>query len=252
MHNYHDTYGTFCPGSRFVQAEHDASCHSRGSWYCGMMGWPVYILPFMEGETITNSMNLNVIAYTNNGGEHSWHDGNSHGDSANQLAANSMPSVFACPSCPKPFDDSKNNKDYAVNGGRGCAERMSKTEGVFHKNSSNGMRDITDGTSNTFLFLEAAHYWKGRDGKWIDQPANPFFWVNHATAGYAVYREACAFPPNSVNCRETRTARSHHPGGLNVTMGDGSTHFLSETVNFDLYSYTFTKQGGEATGAFSN
>lgn len=79
----------------------------------------------------------------------------------------------------------------------------------------------------------------------MDHPANPFLWVNHATAGYVVYAEACNFPPNSVNCRETRSARSFHPGGLNVAMADASVRFLSEVVNFDVYRNTFTIRGME-------
>lgn len=67
-------------------------------------------------------------------------------------------------------------------------------------------------------------------------------------ASYADGRPGVAFfqtvlPPNSPSCRTTggannpgqghgiASASSYHPGGLNVAMGDGSCHFISETVD---------------------
>jgi prepilin-type N-terminal cleavage/methylation domain-containing protein len=51
----------------------------------------------------------------------------------------------------------------------------------------------------------------------------------------------CVLPPNSPNCagktggNETAwgvySATSQHPGGVNVGMTDGSTHFISDTIN---------------------
>ncbi len=33
----------------------------------------------------------------------------------------------------------------------------------------------------------------------------------------------------------TVTARSYHPGGVNLGLGDGSVHFVAETSNIDVW-----------------
>jgi prepilin-type N-terminal cleavage/methylation domain-containing protein len=252
FHNYHDTHKSFPPGNIVQQDwKNNGACHQYGNpgICCGSIGWPAFILPFMEQTALYDRVDFTRQAWAEDPGEHSYHDGQEgqppFADEANRYAASNMPAVFKCPSAPKPFEESKNHKDYGVNGSNGCCERY-RSRGPFHVNSGKTMGSIIDGTSNTFMMLEACHYWRDRHGDWVDHPTNPFFWVNHATAGYVVYAEACRFPPNSVNCRETRSARSFHPGGLNVTMMDGSTHFLSETINFNVYRNTFTIHEGES------
>lgn len=252
LHNYHDTHKVFPPGNIVQQSWKDAgACHVYGSpgICCGSIGWPAFILPFMEQQSLYDTIDFTKQAWAENSGKHSYHEGAPtvlpYGDPINQFAGENMPKTFKCPSSPEPFTTSKNHKDYGVNGGSGCCERYTTGGGLFHINSGNGMNTIVDGTSNTFMILEACHYWMDRNGNWMDHPANPFLWVNHATAGYVVYAEACNFPPNSINCRETRSARSFHPGGLNVALADASVRFLSETVNFDVYRNTFTVRGHE-------
>lgn len=39
--------------------------------------------------------------------------------------------------------------------------------------------------------------------------------------------------------------KSKHPGGCNLLMGDGSVHFCSETIDFQVYNYLGTRAGGE-------
>ncbi|MCF0234413.1 MAG: DUF1559 domain-containing protein, partial [Thermoguttaceae bacterium] len=44
---------------------------------------------------------------------------------------------------------------------------------------------------------------------------------------------------------EYSAARSHHSGGVNAAMGDGSVRFVSETINLDTWKALSTTQGGE-------
>ncbi|MFO0907224.1 MAG: DUF1559 domain-containing protein [Isosphaeraceae bacterium] len=41
------------------------------------------------------------------------------------------------------------------------------------------------------------------------------------------------------------TARSRHPGGVNVLMGDGSTRFFKESISRDVWRGFGTRSGGE-------
>ena len=45
-------------------------------------------------------------------------------------------------------------------------------------------------------------------------------------------------------------ARSYHPGGVNVGMGDGSGRFVSETIDKALYRYLLTIAGEEPVSDF--
>jgi prepilin-type N-terminal cleavage/methylation domain-containing protein/prepilin-type processing-associated H-X9-DG protein len=44
---------------------------------------------------------------------------------------------------------------------------------------------------------------------------------------------------------ETSGFKSKHPGGVNVLMADGSVHFFSETIDFQLFNALGTRAGGE-------
>ncbi len=45
------------------------------------------------------------------------------------------------------------------------------------------------------------------------------------------------------------SARSEHPGGVNVLLGDGAVKFVKDTVNADTWRALGTKSGGEAVSA---
>lgn len=45
-------------------------------------------------------------------------------------------------------------------------------------------------------------------------------------------------------------ARSRHPGGVNVGFADGSVHFVSDTVDLEIWRALGSRNGGEATGTF--
>lgn len=45
-------------------------------------------------------------------------------------------------------------------------------------------------------------------------------------------------------------ARSNHPGGVNVALGDGSVRFVGDTVNLEAWRSLSTCSGGEVVGEF--
>ena len=54
--------------------------------------------------------------------------------------------------------------------------------------------------------------------------------------------------PNEVS---TATARSYHPGGVNVLLSDGSVRFIKSTVNLGVWRALGTRAGGEIVSADS-
>ncbi|PHS02883.1 MAG: prepilin-type cleavage/methylation domain-containing protein [Blastopirellula sp.] len=116
-----------------------------------------------------------------------------------------------------------------------------------------GMRDITDGTSNTILFAETlqrcgnhATIWS--HGSW-NIPYMPMF-------GGGDVGGQMAFGPTSIpqkaknkqDCDALRTTASGHPGGVNVVLGDGSTQFVPNTIDGDVWWNLVQHQDGNVVG----
>lgn len=107
------------------------------------------------------------------------------------------------------------------------------------------MRDVTDGTSQTFALGETVADWT----KWA-------WWFSNNTV-----TATCAIPLNYVPpglAREENAAdwfhsygfMSRHPGGGHFAMVDGGVRFISENVNPDVYRDLATIQGSEVVGEF--
>ena len=249
VHNYADANKKLPPGNKSNPAHMASTCHGGGlGYYCGQYGWPSYILPQMEEQNVFDQIDFSLRSYTSTGGRDSWHDG-AAGDAANKAAADAMPATFSCPSTPR---TTANHKDYsAASMGvwRCCPERVGAAaggggpaDGIFYRDSETAFRDITDGTSNTFLLLEDAHSWFEADGTPYSRGTNSFFFVNHASSGYAT----ALYAPNSLSSSSRhRFARSHHPGGLGAVMADASVRFVNESVNMTVYRNTYSRAGGE-------
>ena len=125
--------------------------------------------------------------------------------------------------------------------------------GVFGWQFLRSINDIRDGTTNTYLMGEFVQ----RDfvsGQFTEPPGNTRGWIMGATRGSRGLYTCKVFelPPN---VKLDRTADgvsfnhlpmgSYHPGGLLFTFCDGSVHFISETINFDVYRNMATVAGGE-------
>lgn len=260
MHNYHDTLLTFPPaalasanvvaGNAPVPPGNDWFA-GYGVLYEGMIGWPAFVLPYMEQSAVHDQIDFNRVAYA----EHWWDEWyygptwTASGDPVNQLASEMVPTSFQCPSSVKDSLISRSHKDYGVPA-REMAElsaRDGRGDGIFFTNSGSKIADIIDGTSHTFMVLEQNTSSMG----FMDRGSNPFFFVSHPCEGMALsgYEPGSViFPPNMVGSDwglVMRSARSFHPGGLNAAMADGSVIFLAETVDTNIWVNTFTPKGRE-------
>jgi hypothetical protein len=102
------------------------------------------------------------------------------------------------------------------------------------------IRDVTDGTSNTFMIGESSNHFSQWAGFWGIS--------NHTVS-------TCAIPPNYKQPNGTLWGRgdwprnysfhSFHPGGVQFAMGDGAVVFVNDNINIAIYRGLATKQGGE-------
>ena len=134
------------------------------------------------------------------------------------------------------------------------------------------MSSISDGTSNTVAIAEdAGRVDEATGGFMVIKNQNLFDGNGNPDAGEPVMRRSWAWadPENSfnvdrlvnnnatpiggpedcrwsvVNCGANEETFSFHPGGANVVLCDGSTHFVTDTVGAMPFQALMSVNGGE-------
>ena len=133
---------------------------------------------------------------------------------------------------------------------------------AFGVNYGATFADFRDGTSNTMVFGEyltgIRDPYEARGFIWGDEPGGSQLYTQYTPnssspdvlwPGYCFNRPEFNLPCTD-GYNETATARSMHPGGVNVALGDGSVRFISKNINLATWRALGTIRGGEALGAF--
>jgi hypothetical protein len=113
--------------------------------------------------------------------------------------------------------------------------------GVFGRhNNIRSFKQISDGLSNTFLAGETM------PDQCIYQGA---FAPNFSLAGTEIPLNTfvtCPVPPTGQCYKDACGFKSAHPGGAHFVMVDASAHFITETIDYELYNNLATRKGNEA------
>ncbi len=117
---------------------------------------------------------------------------------------------------------------------------FTKSTGVFPP-KGNPMSNMSDGTSNTFLLGEFSwnkyQYWRPfTRGFYADNRGSLIFLSKNVT-----------YPINSKFSLEWNDSSlgSMHTGGAQFVYGDGSVHFISDSISMDTYRAAASAKGGE-------
>ena len=161
------------------------------------LSWRVSILPYVDQAPMFNMYNFNEA----------W-DGPS-----NSRFLNPAPQVYVCPS-------------YPSTGPNTCYAAITGDHTVLGAGKCVSIREVTDGTSNTLMVVEACQL----NIPWL-KPQD----IDAAT----VTRFG---DPNGPN--------SKHLGGVHVLMTDGAVRFVSLTASPDLLKVLITRDGGEVPPDF--
>jgi prepilin-type N-terminal cleavage/methylation domain-containing protein/prepilin-type processing-associated H-X9-DG protein len=266
-HHHHDAMRKFPTGVHPVEA--------IGGRYANGTSWEVELLPYFEQENLKNRWDY--TDFRNNV------SGERNATTARVLK------VLLCPSDPLPdpvcFEDLSPPYAYASGfygmtsyggnaGKRSFAVAKATRDGVFFQDSSIRLADVTDGTSNTFLFGERSHldaefdrlafttgsafYPLGIQGQW----AGVF-----ATSGGSLPQHLLSTPvpinyrvpagisvevfqvPSGPHSNRLCAFGSGHPSGANFAFADGSVRFLSESIPLETLQALSTCAGGEVVSA---
>jgi prepilin-type N-terminal cleavage/methylation domain-containing protein/prepilin-type processing-associated H-X9-DG protein len=264
--NYESTNGCFAAGSSGPNNGSATAPNFPAPWYdtahgtstpMGHFGWPAPILGYMEQQQVFNTINFSQFMYTTTFWEQPTATATPTergplGAKANTTAAFAQPLTFVCPSAPR-VQPITEQKDYSVNGGMVnpgmtqciCPDRfgLAVMTGFAASNSWPKFAEFTDGSSNTIMLVEEAH-WTDHSYIPIRKGCNPFIFVGHPSQGYTDPQ----FAPNNKDYN-TRAAASNHPGGVNATMVDGSTKFIKDSINLKVYQAISSRNLGEVVSS---
>ncbi len=252
MHNYHDTYKSFPYGANARWG------HS----------WPAHVLPFIEQNAVYEL----IPQPLNDSGWWGASDARSLGLIA--IARTSVP-VFRCPSQPGPSHEPQDVNgltgraigNYLGNAGGDAQNDNATTDGM---DRSNGVllaslfygprdsrtrppfafRDIIDGTSNSLLIAESIYLLDSAKGCNICD-RYLFYHMNFDSGNGSDFSEILGSTFYQINTSAQNNSErecaysSYHPGGAQGVLCDGSTRFVSETVDLAAWRAYGSRAGGE-------
>lgn len=236
LHNYHDTFQSLPPGWLNVTGNDN------------FMGWGTYILPFVEQSALYDQMKA-AGAY--NGAWFNIADMTTASATVPTPYARTVIDAFICPSDPSgginTFVDDYGKSNYT---GVGGAHYLggSGANGTFYDNSFVKFRDMTDGLSNTFSIGERSTMKKTN---WTQKHGT--LWIGGTTAGQYYHNNAITSASEyySINgAAGSWNLTSAHPGGVQFLFGDGSSHFISETINLNTYRDLGSIRDGNVLGEY--
>jgi len=282
-HSYHDTFKVFPAGAN-VRAN---ATDMFDTWEWRETGF-VRLLPFLEQQGLFNVYDLNIGP----GGTDNIDPSTDAQNDAKQVVP-----VFVCTmdvvaaqfrkQAPRdghtdaPDSGASPLSSYCFNSGRqwganfdnffarSLARRDPSRVGPFSASSRTDMGDITDGTSNTFLFGESAQ----NDSTTPDTTSNLTYNWNETVyapilsngrvhsmwieADHHCMRSTEQLPYRSIkdcvdNGNHPKACRyffgSQHFGGVNMALADGSVRFISDSVSLtQVWQPLGTMAGGETT-----
>jgi prepilin-type N-terminal cleavage/methylation domain-containing protein len=215
-------------------------------------GWSAHLLPYMEQSNVFNSINLSIAI-----------DDHLHED----IIQSRMP-VFICPSDPteeivnldqhiehdddhdddhfrhaNPDEDDHSHGELLVSRSNysGCFGNLEIEDaplngnGIFFANSEVTFGEIVDGSSNTIMVAERTNR------------LGPISWVGMVPEVEEPFARIVAVTDHAPNDHHMHFEdfRSEHTGGINVTLGDGSTHFVADSIDEVAYQALGSRSGGE-------
>src|SRR5262249_32980162 len=112
--------------------------------------------------------------------------------------------------------------------------------GTIYAYSCTRLSSITDGTSNTMLFSERPYGLLDSDPAMAANATSNDYWWNSGYWGHTSFDTR--FAPNALRTNKAlfdagwwwlavEAAGSFHPGGVNVSMADGSVRFIKDTIS---------------------
>lgn len=265
LQSFHSSFGRFPPG--------------RGAPPPRVFSPHAYLLPYVEESSLQAQIDLNS-APTN-----LTIAGKAFSGATNAQAASSVVVMLQCPSdfeSGRVPGSTFGGTNYAANTGSGTVNygSLNSADGIFFFDSSVAFRNLADGSSHTSAFSERM-LGNGLPITTLSSQDQIGFYIRELASGTDVTIDNCLptgaggwysargakwilgnygntlynhyYTPNSTtfDCmnnpqqKALMTARSNHPGGVNVAFCDGSVRFIENDVALEVWRAMSTRAGGE-------
>ncbi|MDR1958122.1 MAG: DUF1559 domain-containing protein [Planctomycetaceae bacterium] len=238
QHSYHDIHNTLPSGAiaQPIEVGLVISNRAAGSDYCSGWGPLAQILPFIEQTPVWERAGVSSITL-----ERAFEDSQKPG--SKDAIVNTKIPFYLCPSDGNLEFPNKASGDYPTTPNRDTAalatssysphrgffrfggaygaylatpQNATLNTGVFPASKAYNFAAITDGLSNTFVYGER-DYTTGKASYWPGTCGIGSMNYTHGYTALKINEGAYAFS-------------SLHTDGANFLFGDGSVHFLSETI----------------------
>ncbi len=267
LHNYHDTFLTFPIGQRETKAAPN---------------WRVAVLPYLDQAPLYNSLRF-TEAFSSGCAS----PGTLAGMANNKILIGLVLQVFKCPSSAlsATADVGCNAEQSQVHDYVGISGAVPDTivatancsadltygmmcnNGLLPLNEVFGLKDATDGASNTLIVAEQSgkigtnDFRAGYHGGWSamqtsgGKKAPQFvsgdlpYGSGTVTVRYPINRTTTGAGSNTSYQYNT-ILNSFHTGGIHGLLGDGSVRFLSDNMNLATLRYLAARQDGQVLGEY--
>lgn len=243
LQNYHGSVQVFSPG---YVSSFDASGNDTGPGW----GWAAMILPQMEQRPLFDAINCNTPIEA----------------PSNQTSRLALIATFLCPSDPATPSWLTTMRDASGVSTRsichvatanyvgvyGTSDPGIDGDGAFFRNSNIGLRDLTDGTSQTIVAGERSQNFG--QSTWVGAVTEAgLFPVDNDGIGYPRAEGAPGmvlghaggrFGPGNPGS-EVNQFYSRHAGGVNFLFADGHVLFLKTTLSNAMFRALATRAGSE-------
>jgi prepilin-type N-terminal cleavage/methylation domain-containing protein/prepilin-type processing-associated H-X9-DG protein len=247
LHTYHDRLGTLPPG--YVTGVAADNSDTGPGW-----GWGALLLNDLEQGPLASQIRFDKDIR----------------DPVNSDVRVMTLKIFVCPSEPKtgkftvvdangnPLIDVARGNYVAMNGVLGVSGEAGDNNGVFLRNYTYRLADISDGLSTTLFVGERATNmsnvtWTGaviggvvpaqRYPDPADQLANA-----ESAAALILSHGSRSHIPNDQLVFDADATSSYHATGVNFLFGDGSVRGISNSIDGIVYEALLTRAGGEVIG----
>ena len=255
MHNYHGS----------MKCLPFASAYNAGPYYQNVGTWAAFILPYLELQT-----HYDLFDFT--------HPMKYDSDATNREAVTTVVAVYLCPSDPQSSEPIMDNRCdwnpspsmtscYLVSMGPTIPDQCMFCEDTQPSATNwccQGYNYGTTNPTNNSTGMFGRYPGKVRFGHVTDGLSSTFM-AGETLPAHSIHNVAFGgnFPMCGtqipLNLMEGKGGTSHsdnphyrvqgfkslHPGGANFLMGDGSVHFMPETIDYQLYNALGTRAGGE-------
>lgn len=243
LQNYHDANQKFPPG--YVSGVDGAGNDTGPGW-----GWAAHLLPQMEQDNLFRQIDLKQPIEA----------------AANAPARVVIVKSYLCPA------DTPPQQAFPV-GPRSVAGQLLSTtctvapanyvgnfgvgepgvdgDGIFYRNSTVRIGDITDGTSSTLMVGERSFY--HAESTWVGAvtgsfqaptPGSPLPVQIEVAANFVLAHTGETFKGPAYP-EEINHFTSRHTGGGNFVFADGHVSYLSSSTNYQTYMALSTRSKGE-------